>query len=734
MPMKALILLVLFLSVADRVYAQYGDTSAINNTLSKIEDEVRAKTTPNENQLKEIIKASEQLNFSEGVAKVNIIRGLNAKNEKDSAGFFNNFDQAISILSRSKNNKQLADCYRTKGFALNKWGKYDLSVEAYQTGLEIASKYKLAREAARIQSALAGVYRLKGDYDKAIYHGSIALKNQDLLKEEKDMSFTLDRLGVVYKLTKKLNKALESHKRSYTIRQTIIDASDQDKAYSAMVVGDTYLAMDSLDQANKYFQESLNIYEKIKDNEGIAYCFNHLGTIALRTGNQKLASDYFNKALKVFQGLNDKRGQVNALFYLTKSNIESKDYKSAEITANQFQNLALSIDSKSHIVSAYKFQYLIAKANNDVFQALRNHELWMTAKDSVFNQEKANEIAAIEEQSALDTERKTQSLQKELLKSRLKGDHIKILGLGLVLLLSLCFLWYAYKMFNRQKQLNADLKYLNERVLVQNSQLKQTDDALREINVHLEHKVEERTADLIRSNEQLEQYVYLASHDLKQPLRSISGFSQLLEKELPVDSKTVKSKEYLDYIIQGVKYMGKLIEDLIDYAKVDNVKMSDESVFNIRAVVDDVLKSLSNEIEGKQAIVINEINEKSILGNPIRLHQVFFQLFENALHFTSNGITPKIIMESKIFQDYIQFTISDNGFGIAEEYLEKVFEPFIQLGAKYIHGGSGMGLSISRRNTELMGGKIWIESDAGSGTKVHFTIKFKNPPRSADKN
>ncbi len=253
--------------------------------------------------------------------------------------------------------------------------------------------------------------------------------------------------------------------------------------------------------------------------------------------------------------------------------------------------------------------------------------------------------------------------------------------------------------------------------------LEKSEHDLKLSNNYLEYKINERTRDLQHSKEQLEQYVYLASHDLKQPLRSISGFSQLLERNLKSkDNLDESSSEYLQFITGGIKFMHKLIEDIIDYSRIHTTTDEDFSMVKVDFLVDEALRNLKEIVGLNQVRFEKDIENIEIEVNKEKLIQVLEQIISNAIRYKRENVPVVIKISSKLEMDVIRFEILDNGIGIPEEYVDRIFEPFLQLQGKYIHGGSGMGLSICKRIIEQHAGSIWVESAEGEGTKIIFTI------------
>ena len=239
------------------------------------------------------------------------------------------------------------------------------------------------------------------------------------------------------------------------------------------------------------------------------------------------------------------------------------------------------------------------------------------------------------------------------------------------------------------------------------------------------HEKNEELEEYIDSNLQLENFAYMASHDLKEPLRIINGFSQLIKRNYYNKLDQI-GKEYIDFITDGSKRMDALISALLNYSKIN----SDE-VFFEELKVQDLLTLATNNlmksiIEHKVSVNISHNMPATIIGNRDRLVQLFQNLLANAIKFRNDEgqLQPIIHIRCENKEDSWQFSVADNGIGIENEHQDKIFLLFKKVHPKK-HQGSGIGLATCRRIIEQHKGNIWVESEEGNGAIFHFTISKK---------
>jgi PAS domain S-box-containing protein len=219
-------------------------------------------------------------------------------------------------------------------------------------------------------------------------------------------------------------------------------------------------------------------------------------------------------------------------------------------------------------------------------------------------------------------------------------------------------------------------------------------------------------------NKELEQFAYITSHDLQEPLITLKYFSELLKTEFPDDSNE-NSKQFLDFIMQSADRMQKLVKGLLDYTRIGSQVEITEVDYN--EIVEETIATLSDMIQ-KTDCQITTKNLPKINGYKGELILLFQNLIENAIKFRKNDIPISINIAAKQIGDNWEFTVKDNGIGIEEHNKEKAFVIFKRLNNRDDYTGIGIGLALCKKIIDLHGGNIWIESTFGEGSTIHFTV------------
>lgn len=254
--------------------------------------------------------------------------------------------------------------------------------------------------------------------------------------------------------------------------------------------------------------------------------------------------------------------------------------------------------------------------------------------------------------------------------------------------------------------------------------MKLAEEENRNFSRELEAKVVERTDELAAANRELEDFVYSVSHDLRAPLRSISGFSQIINRRYK-HSLDEEGQHYFANIVSASEWMGVLIDDLLNFSKLGRQAVKIEKVDldeNFRAVLDNLHGSIAAE---KAEIVIPE-TMPTVWGDEMLIRQIFLNLIDNGIKYRRPDVRPRIVIETEASEGSVEIRVSDNGIGIDPQFHDKIFQIFQRLHSNEEYLGSGIGLAMVKKSVEILGGTVSLVSTLGEGSVFTVRLPFKH--------
>lgn len=261
------------------------------------------------------------------------------------------------------------------------------------------------------------------------------------------------------------------------------------------------------------------------------------------------------------------------------------------------------------------------------------------------------------------------------------------------------------------------------RFFIQKKELEQANNYVLNINRELEKRVKDRTRALTKINNDLDNFIYTASHDLKAPVNNIEGLVNLLKARLNKLSATPDDVlSLLDMVSDSVERFKINLRDLTEVAKIDNEEITDKSIISFAEMLDEVKLTISDLIRDYNAEIFADFsNAPDLEFSRKNLRSIIYNLLSNAIKYSSPDRKPKITLTSEVIDNYILLRVSDNGLGIKKESQEKVFSMFRRL-HNHVEG-TGVGMAIVKRIIENNGGKIELDSEPGAGTEFRIYLK-----------
>lgn len=507
---------------------------------------------------------------------------------------------------------------------------------------------------------LAIYYGVQSDYTTAMQYLLDALEKSKLINYRKATAQYLINIATIYALISNYEEAILRYQAVLEDYDDVIE--DNDKAIVLNNVGNHYYLTQHFAKAQDFFQRALNLARKAQYREMIALTLAQISRTHTALGAIDTALTLAQEAQELINEIGDVNGRQINLLNLAKIKFLQGDYDEASILTSQGIVAAKRINDETHQLVGYQ---LLA----NIYRELKNYE---------------------------------KALQYQTIYSELQKD-------------------FSREQMNRQA-MDLEIKYNIQEKRGQIEQLTKENQLQALLLEHKDQIVKQNTQ-LLQVNEELRQFAYVASHDLKEPLRMIGSYTQLIFRRHGQDFDQ-DSKSYFDFVSEGVNRMNNLLDALLRYATIGKTDEEFE-VVHLKDAVELALINLRVRIEETNASIL--IQELPVVRSiQSLLIQLFQNLISNALKFRKPEEDPVVKIYAYEEEEAIIVCVEDNGIGIAPEYQNRIFVIFQRLHSRARYEGTGIGLSICLKIVQRLGGKIWIESAADQGAK--FLVALPKVP------
>lgn len=605
-----------------------------------------------------------------------------------------------------------------------------------EKALQIATREQFNNEKILALTALSQCAILNNDFGKALYYSEKALDTLEH-KDEKLLAEIYNQFGQIYIKKQEYSKSLEYSQYLLAISRKLKDVEKEITALNniAIVSG----VKTNYKIAIQYFLEALNKSKAIEYRHNIAHCLINIGTIYAHLYNYEEALERYQIVLKKYHDILDNNTKV--IIY---NNVGNIHYTNNDPTAAQ------SFFIKAHALALRcNYREMIA---HSLAQLSRTKTALGEYDDALKIAQEAQEI--IEE---LDTPNGKQinliNLGDIYYQQQQPQKAIQLLLEGLEIavqlkdhaseirayqLLALLYqqledykqaFFYQLKYSTRKEEfgkiqdnrrfLDFEIKYAIKEKQKEIEQLTKENE-FQALLLSKGDQISRQNEELIAMNEELRQFAYVASHDLKEPLRMIGSYTQLIQR-LYRNQIDEESETYFNFITEGVGRMNNLLDALLQYATVGRSEENERTI-NLNDIIE-ICKVNLRVLLAETDAVIHFDNLPTIVSTQSLLLQLMQNLLSNAIKFRRPEVRPQIHIRSQETTEQYIISVQDNGIGIGKEYLERIFVIFQRLHARSKYKGTGIGLSICQKIVKRLGGNIWVESEVGTGSTFYFSIQ-----------
>lgn len=633
-------------------------------------------------------------------AKVNVLNDLAWEFRR--IDFEQTYDYACQANELSKTLHYQAGASKANnlmGLAYSFRGESKAALAVNEKALQLAREVRDSHCISEALNDIAVLLSEKADYGGALekYHESLNYcRGNDAL----GLVITLTNLGTLHEEMGNEKKAteyfFEANKEAFNSNDSLAICEAQ------LNLSDYYYYyQDNLDSSLFYLNKALEIAQRRHDIFVITDCLTQKGVVESEKGNFALALDYQLKVEKILNDLGSKNLLAYHLLELGYTYCDKKDFRHAVQMASKGLELVQEIGLNNLVADYYELLSQAHAGDKNYEKAFHFQRLLTEKKDSLSNNETQLKLAEIETDYQVkkkETENLLLKVQQAKNEASIQKQNISLAAILIILALVLVSVLLLLRA-NRQKQT---------------------------YNVMLENQVNEKTAALQKSNEilrqtneELERFTHIASHDLKEPIRNIAGFTNLIQRRMKQNNDPALA-EYLGFIEKNANQLYNLIEDVLEYSRINQHSHKAKEKVDIQSLVSQVEDLLKFNIR-KKNVLIRCRSLPRIVTNKTKLMVVLKNLIENGIKYNQN---PKPVIEISYQRQgqFHHFSIRDNGIGISSEYFRQIFGMFKRLHTREVYEGSGMGLAICKKIIHQLGGNIEVESVVGEGSAFTFSL------------
>lgn len=593
-------------------------------------------------------------------------------------------DSLVVLLSDCKNQEEKVLILKELAFYNKNSNPVDALIYV-EEALGLAKEIGFKKGESESLHTLGLIQFYLGDYDLALHNYFGALTIREVLKDKLGLGRSYNNIGLIYERMGEYDLAESYYKKGLFTFREIKDSIGIVYAYSN--VGTILLTQKKEETAVNNLKIGLEIATAIKDKKAQAFTHGLLGAFYTKETNYKQAIFHYNKTLELRQELEDSYEIAKCYAAIGDINCQQGNFEESLLFLSTGLGIAESLGAKPLLKGIHLSFAKTYAQQGDFEKAYTHQQTYNLVRDSLINKDISTEMLSLE--AKYEFEKK----ERLLLEQDNEIANLHKTYAAIAFLLFLVFVAVIYYRYRNQIKVNESLEIAQKEIIAKNRQL-------------------------AAYTKELEQFTYIASHDLKEPLRNISGFARILDRRYR-NILDENGQQYLAFIMTGVTQMTDLLKDLLQYSEVKRLKKEDLKWVDLNDLIADIRGGLNGQLSKNNGQLIFE-KLPLIYSNTFQMTQLFKNLITNGFKFQKNDKIPLVEVTSHQNHDFWEFEVRDNGIGIDECYHDKIFEMFKRLHNRKEFEGTGMGLAICKQIVEQHGGQIRVASKKGDGTSFIF--------------
>lgn len=562
-------------------------------------------------------------------------------------------------------------------------------VEAIQVAsdvLEIARRHNNILEIKLLLNSLALSHTLMAEYDKALKFNFESLIIREAEGNKPDISIALNNIGLIYYKLQDYNRSIEYYMRSLALKRESNDLYDRDRLL--VNIGLCYNYLGNFKEARKYFNEGLSTCDKMCSDQIKLESQIGLGISYYGTTNYQEALSHFQQSFELAKKIGNALYQTETLLHLARIYIINTDYERASYMLQEAERLSSERSYNLLLIQTYEIFSRLYNQTNDYKNASVYQSKYILLKDSIYNKDLIKNLAKVQSDYEERENIKTIAEKDEVLRlkeeviRRQSQQYIFIFAITLLILgLAIALMW-AGRLQRNANRLLADSR------------------------ANLARKVDERTAELLRVNKELDHFIYKTSHDIRGPLATFKGLCLIAL----TDVKDPIGLDLVQKLDLTADKMNTILSRLQIVNQINTTEPKPESV-DLNGCIEEILALERKKVLPQRMVIRQHIDPALVLKSDKSLVAIILEnLIDNSIKFYDQSIRVDPFVDIKITRenDFVLFTVIDNGIGISDENKQNIFQMFFRASERSETGG--VGLYLSRLATEKLGGTIELVS------------------------